>query len=199
MTREEYLRILQSNLVNVPPEEVWNIMEYYREYFDDAGEENYQRVIEELGPPELLAKKVSADFVMGEQKYRTPEKKKSHTGLIVILVVLCSPIWFPVLITVASLLFSAVVVIASLVFAFGAVAISLTGGGICTLGAGFVTMFTHIPTGIMLIGAGFICVGAGLLFLVLLCWFVIAVKALAVWIKDKISKRKGKKEKTINW
>lgn len=195
MTREEYLRILQSNLVNVPPEEVWNIMQYYREYFDDAGEENFQRVIDELGPPELLAKKVSADFVMGEQRYKMPEKK-NYTGLIILLVVLCSPLWFSALIVVVSLIFSAVVVVASIIFAFGAAGISITGGGICTLGAGIAALFTHIPTGIMLIGAGLLCMGVGLLFIVLLCWIINGVKIFAVWTKSKISQRKNKK--TIN-
>ena len=40
MTREEYLDILQNNLHGIPPQEAENIMEYYREYFDDAGVEN---------------------------------------------------------------------------------------------------------------------------------------------------------------
>lgn len=43
MTREEYLNILQANLQYLPPQEAENIMEYYREYFDDAGVENAEK------------------------------------------------------------------------------------------------------------------------------------------------------------
>lgn len=57
MTREEYLDILQNNLHGIPPQEAENIMEYYREYFDDAGVENAEKVMQELGAPEQLAKR----------------------------------------------------------------------------------------------------------------------------------------------
>ena len=42
--KEEYLDILQNNLHGIPPQEAENIMEYYREYFDDAGVENAEKV-----------------------------------------------------------------------------------------------------------------------------------------------------------
>ena len=61
MTREEYLNILQANLQYLPPQEAENIMEYYREYFDDAGVENAEKVMQELGAPEQLAKRAAAD------------------------------------------------------------------------------------------------------------------------------------------
>lgn len=193
MTREEYLRILQSNLVNVPPEEVWNIMQYYREYFDDAGQENVQRVIAELGPPELLARKVSADFVKGNESGRTVQKK-NDTWLVVVLLVLSAPVWGIALIVAASLLFAAVITIASLVFAFGVTAFALAGGGICTVGAGIGALFTHTPTGIMLIGAGLLCAGIGLLFMVLMCWLAVLLKTFITWIVKKVSERKKKRE-----
>ena len=46
MTREEYLDILQNNLHGIPPQEAENIMEYYREYFDDAGVDNAEKVMQ---------------------------------------------------------------------------------------------------------------------------------------------------------
>ena len=66
MTREEYLDILQNNLHGIPPQEAENIMEYYREYFDDAGVENAEKVMQELGAPEQLAKRAAADAAAGK-------------------------------------------------------------------------------------------------------------------------------------
>lgn len=203
MTREEYLRILQSNLVNVPPEEVWNIMQYYREYFEDAGEENAARVMEELGPPELLARKVSADFVSGSftmqgNMYSKPQKeKKSYTWLIVILMILTSPIWFGVLITALALVFSAIIVVVSLVFAVGVAGVSLTGAGLIAVGSGIATLITSVPTGVMLIGAGMMSAGFGILFIMLLCWLFVLVKRLILWIKKKFTERKQKKSAAL--
>lgn len=200
MTTEEYLRILQNNLVNVPPEEVWNIMQYYREYFEDAGKENAAKVMEELGAPEQLAKKVSADFVSGgfvmsgSMLKKPHAEKKNYTWLIVILAVFLSPVWFGLLITVISLLFVVIVVIASLLFAAAAVGISLAGAGIITFGTGIATLFESAATGVMLIGAGMMSVGFGILFVMILCWLVSVTNRLVMWIKRKLAERKKKKE-----
>lgn len=57
MTREEYLDILQNNLHGIPPQEAENIMEYYREYFDDAGVENAEKVMQGAGRTRTACKK----------------------------------------------------------------------------------------------------------------------------------------------
>lgn len=76
MTREEYLDILQNNLHGIPPQEAENIMEYYREYFDDAGVENAEKVMQELGAPEQLAKRAAADAArkMDLQAQQVPDR-----------------------------------------------------------------------------------------------------------------------------
>lgn len=52
MNKEEYLTRLQYCISQLPPVEAQNTMQYYREYFDDAGEENFASVMAELGTPE---------------------------------------------------------------------------------------------------------------------------------------------------
>ena len=51
MTRNEYLTRLAELLQDIPAEERVAAMEYYNDYFDDAGGENEQQVIRELGSP----------------------------------------------------------------------------------------------------------------------------------------------------
>ena len=135
MTREEYLDILQNNLHGIPPQEAENIMEYYREYFDDAGVENAEKVMQELGAPEQLAKRAAADAAaengfagaagsgqnpgFGSDNGQTAAKKK-HTAAGITLAVITSPIW-------ASLLLAAVCVLFAVVIT-GAV-IGICGGG----------------------------------------------------------------------
>ena len=132
---------------------------------------------------------------MSGNMYKKPQKeKKNYTWLIIILAVLLSPVWFGVLITVISLVFSAVVVIASLLFAAATAGISLIGAGIITFGTGIVTLFDSVATGVMLIGAGMMSVGFGILFVLLLCWLVSLAKKLVMWIKRKLAERKQKKE-----
>lgn len=58
MRKDEYLNILSDRLNVLPADEYRDIMEYYREYFEDAGEENEENVIRELGDVEELAKRI---------------------------------------------------------------------------------------------------------------------------------------------
>lgn len=58
MTREEYLKELDSNLITFPREERDMAVRFYEEYFEDAGPEKEQEVIEELGKPYNLARTI---------------------------------------------------------------------------------------------------------------------------------------------
>lgn len=58
MTRREYLDELNTHLMSLPLEERENAVKFYEEYFEDAGIENEQVVIAELGKPYALAKSI---------------------------------------------------------------------------------------------------------------------------------------------
>ncbi|MEL3913131.1 DUF4097 family beta strand repeat-containing protein [Treponema pedis] len=60
MTREQFLTELEKNLSSLNKEDRENTIQFYKEYFEDAGSENEQNVIEELGSPEKLAEEISA-------------------------------------------------------------------------------------------------------------------------------------------
>lgn len=58
MTRAEYLAELDSHLITLPREERDMAVNFYKEYFYEAGPEKEQEVIEELGKPYNLAKSI---------------------------------------------------------------------------------------------------------------------------------------------
>lgn len=58
MTRDEYLKELDSHLISLPKEERDLAVRFYEEYFDEAGPENEQAVIEDLGKPFSLARSI---------------------------------------------------------------------------------------------------------------------------------------------
>ena len=55
MNREEYLRRLSYLLQDLPEEEYKDALEYYEDYFEEAGPDREQEVILELGRPERIA------------------------------------------------------------------------------------------------------------------------------------------------
>lgn len=62
MDRKEYLERLEQLLLVLPGEEREEALQYYTDYFDDAGVENEDKVIMELGSPEEVAAKIRAGF-----------------------------------------------------------------------------------------------------------------------------------------
>lgn len=60
MDKREYLNRLRGQLADLTDEERGEALEYYEEYFADAGEENEEDVICSLGAPEQVAEQIKA-------------------------------------------------------------------------------------------------------------------------------------------
>lgn len=65
MNRAEFMRRLTELLVDVSPMERDEAIQYYNDYFDDAGVENEGEVISSLGTPEELARTIKAGLSDG--------------------------------------------------------------------------------------------------------------------------------------
>ena len=65
MNRAEFMRRLTELLGDVPPTERDEAIQYYNDYFDDAGTENESGVIASLGSPEELARTIKAGLSDG--------------------------------------------------------------------------------------------------------------------------------------
>lgn len=61
MTKYEFLGDLSRLLKDLPEEERKQALHYYEDYFADAGEDNEQEVLNELGSPENIAALIKAD------------------------------------------------------------------------------------------------------------------------------------------
>ena len=84
MTREEYLAELESDLVSLPKEERDMAVSFYSEYFDEAGPENEQAVIEDLGKPYALARSIIR-CICGTFSWGTPTWTRFSSPLVVVL------------------------------------------------------------------------------------------------------------------
>lgn len=76
MTRKEYMEQLRKYLKRLPKEDYENAIEYFSEYFDEAGPENEQQVMEELGEPKEAARELLLNLLqesVGDGKDSTGE------------------------------------------------------------------------------------------------------------------------------
>lgn len=89
MNRHEFLNKLVLELGRLPRNEVEDILAYYNEYFDDAGPENEEAVLEELGSPVKIATQIKADYAVrqldrmpppGERSYGRPGDGRPYEG-----------------------------------------------------------------------------------------------------------------------
>ena len=60
MTRDEYMTALKNNIQTLTLDEQNEALQYYSDYFDDAGDD--QKVMDELGTPEEVAKVIRERF-----------------------------------------------------------------------------------------------------------------------------------------
>ena len=63
MNRIEFMKQLESLLQNVSQTEREEALQYYNDYFDDAGPENEKEVIEALGNPARVAENIKRDLM----------------------------------------------------------------------------------------------------------------------------------------
>lgn len=66
MNRKEFMSRLEGRLWNISSAEREEALQYYNDYFDDAGAENEQTVIETLGDPEKIAETIKRDLLREE-------------------------------------------------------------------------------------------------------------------------------------
>ena len=66
MNRTEFMRQLERLLQSIPETERQEALQYYNDYFDDAGEENEREVIDALGNPAKVAENIKRDLYGAE-------------------------------------------------------------------------------------------------------------------------------------
>ena len=98
MTRTEYLAELDKYLKRLPEVDYQEAMDYFVEYFEEAGPENEETVIAELGTPKEAANDVIST-VLGKhvtEPNKTPKTNATIIGIIV-LSIFAAPIGLPLL------------------------------------------------------------------------------------------------------
>ena len=80
MSRWEFMRQLEELLSDISPNEREEALQYYNDYFNDAGRENEQEVIAALGSPEQVAGIVREGLEDGGSQGEFTEKGFSSKG-----------------------------------------------------------------------------------------------------------------------
>ena len=173
MDKQTFLRRLEEGLRQLPPEEREDILAYHREYFQDAGPEQEAKVIQELGDPDLLARRLLSEY--GEQppasppppppsqpQPEAPKKKRPSGVLVAILAVLAAPIALPLAAALGAVAIALAVAALSVALALMAVIVGVLVTGIALVALGVSALALYPPAALVVLGAGLVCCGMGL-------------------------------------
>ena len=209
MNRQEFLRQLESLLMHIPANERADAMAYYNDYFDEAGAENEQRVIQELGSPQKVAQSILSDIPNTEyedgyqnRQYQDVEKKKFKTWQIVLLIVLAvigSPIWIGLAAGLLGVLIGVLGCLFGLLVGLAGAAFGLVIGGIGVVITGILGIIVSPLEAVTSMGVGLLLTAIGLLLVVLfiLVAFVCLPKlgkAIVRWVKGLFHRNEGGNE-----
>lgn len=205
MNRTEFMTRLAALLQDVPVEERRDAMQYYNDYFDDAGVENEQQVIKELESPEKVAEKIKADFVSSGQNsgqftesgyrdtrfdhtsvpvqggYGSPEaapKKNGDRTVKIVLIILIILVGLPVVLPVAlGIAGAAIGVIAAIFGVFLALVIFAFAVAVAGISLVVAGIMSIIPE----LAVGLALIGTGLILTVIgVVMLVASIKLCAV-------------------
>ena len=194
MNRSEFFKKLEQALSRVSEEERIAALDYYNEYFDDAGEENEQKVIEELGSPAQIAARIRADSAVKKLNEDTkPSVKKGISAVWwVILAIFAAPIALPLAIGAAALAIGLLAALIGIIIALIASVAAFFVAGIVVVVSGIAVLATSIPTAIFTIGVGLATLGVTILIGILV---VLAARGMFSGVAKGMNKQLNKKTK----
>lgn len=218
MTRREYISSLTGLLSQLDENERRDAVSYYEDYFDEAGLNDDDEVMESVDSPEFVAKNILDGItkatedqgVFTEEGYKTSEKevrnevavrkeRREKRGLIIIAVILAifaSPILIPICGSVFGVLIAILSALFAIFFGVFVAGIACIVAGIVATVIGIVAGVGHPFTMAAVAGVGLLVVAFGALLTI--CGVLIATKLLPLavdtiqdlwkWLKRQFSK-----------
>ena len=132
MNKAEFLSSLRSRLAALPAEDVERSVDYYSEMIDDRIEDGMteEEAVLEMGDPAKAAEDIIAETPLKTIVREKMRNRRAPSAGTVILLILGSPIWLPLLLTAAIMLLSFFIVLWALVLVAFVVAFALAASAV---------------------------------------------------------------------
>lgn len=193
MTKTEYIAKLTKYLRRLPQKDYEEALEYFMEYFEEAGPENEAQVIAELGTPKEAAHEVISRLL--EEKIvedKSSLRNKTTILWIAILAVLASPVALPILLFFLAMIVTLLMIIFAVIVTALALTFALLISGVYTFFTSFSLLSVSLASTLFGGGLGLLMFGGALLLLLIsfeICKLI--VKLITLLIKWLI--KKGRK------
>ena len=161
MTKADFLQLLERALSQLSEEERRANLEYYSELLDDMLEEGMTEAeaTDKLGSPAAIAESILQEMPLSKLVSTRMKPKSGWTPLAIILAVVGSPVWVPLLLAgvavVAALFVSIWALAAVAVVVVLALALAVIAAPVLAVRTAVLTL----PLGLLLLGGGLVLLG----------------------------------------
>ena len=162
MTKQEFLDTLKEKISKLPYDEVEEHLSFYSEMIDDSIEDGLteEEAVNKIGNIDKISEEILSEVPFYKLIFEKIKRARNFSNLEIIMIILCAPIWFSLLIAVGAVVFSVYVsiwaVIISLWACFG---VTVACAPYCFI-VGIVNLFSGTPLqGIALFGISVIIAG----------------------------------------
>ncbi len=160
MNKAEFLNELRTKLNGLPQNDIEERVSFYTEMIDDRVEDGMseEEAIAQIGPVDKVVETIVSEIPLSKiVKAKVKPQKKMPVWAIVLLV-LGFPVWFPILISLVSVIFSVYLTLWIIVITLYAVDLSLAVASIASIASAFVAFIGGEPlVGLASIGSFMVC------------------------------------------
>ncbi len=168
MNKEQFLSAIKMEIQGLPQGDIEKSLDYYAEMLDDRIEEGMteEQAVAALGSVDEIVAQILTDIPLPrlvQEKVRPSHALRAGE---IILLLLGSPVWLPLVLTVIFLFLTAYVVLWSAVVVLYALDFSALLCGVSGVFGIFpFALSGNLLQGVFLVGVGLVAIGASLLFL----------------------------------
>ncbi len=156
MNRKEFIDKLRREISKLPQEEIDAAIEYYEEYFDEAGPENEQEVLERLGSPKKVAAQIKSQYAV--RLFDEEEKPTARKGIsaiwYVIIGICAAPVSIPLAIALGAVAIAIFITVVCCIVAVFAAIIGCIAGAVGCIVMGIMAIPVAFSSSVLLVGTG---------------------------------------------
>lgn len=191
MNKQEFLLSLRKGLSGLPQDDIEERLSFYSEIIDDKIEEGIseEQALAETGSVDEIVSRIIADISLTKLVKDKITPKRKLLAPEILLLILGSPIWLSLAVTVLAVIFSLYISLWSIVISLWSIFVCLAA---CSIGGVLVCVIFAVggntASGLAMLAAGALCAG-----LAIFAFFgckaatkgtLILTKKMAIWIKN---------------
>lgn len=160
MNKAEFLNELRTKLNGLPQNDIEERVSFYTEMIDDRVEDGMseEEAIEQIGPVDKVVETIVSEIPLSKIVKAKVKPQKRMPVWAIVLLVLGFPLWFPILISLVSVIFSVYLTLWIIVITLYAVDLSLAVASIASIASAFVAFIGGEPlVGLASIGSFMVC------------------------------------------